>query len=161
MRLLIAAVGRLKTGPERELCARYVERANQAGRGVGLGPVEIREVVESNKRLAADRLREEGKALRGLAPNPSRAIALDARGRNLTSEQFAEKLAALRGAGARTAVFYIGGADGLAEEVRRNAELGLAFGAVTIPHQLARILLVEQIYRAMTILSGHPYHRGE
>ena len=85
---------------------------------------------------------------------------LDARGKSLTSEDFAKRLAALRENGAAAALFLIGGADGLAEEARKDADLVLAFGAATFPHQLVRILLAEQIYRAVTILSGHPYHRA-
>jgi 23S rRNA (pseudouridine1915-N3)-methyltransferase len=160
MRLLIAAVGRLKDGPERTLCQRYVERANAAGRGVGLTPVEIREVAESAKRSPKERIAEEAKGLAALIPARGRSIALDAGGRNLTSEKFAESLARLRAENAATAVFLIGGADGLARDLRDRAHLVLAFGAATIPHQLARILLAEQLYRAITILSGHPYHRG-
>lgn len=160
MRLLIAAVGRLKAGPERILCERYLERANASGRAVGLAPVEMREVAESGKRNPKERLAEEAKALAAATPALSRRIALDARGRNLSSEEFAVKLAALRGGGAAATVFYVGGPDGLAEEIRKSADLVLAFGAATLPHQLARIVLAEQIYRAVTILSGHPYHRG-
>jgi 23S rRNA (pseudouridine1915-N3)-methyltransferase len=160
MRLLVAAVGRLKAGPERSLCERYLGRANAAGRGIGLAPLEVREVAESNSKHAKDRIAEEGRSLLALAASGARQIVLDARGRNLTSEEFAARLAALRDQGAREAVFFIGGADGLAEPVRKGADLVLAFGAATIPHQLARILLAEQIYRAITILSGHPYHRS-
>lgn len=160
MRLLIAAVGRLKAGPERILCERYLERANAVGRAVGLAPVEIREIAESAKRAPKDRIADEAKGLRTLAPAGARSIALDAGGRNLTSEKFAETLARLRAENTPTTVFYIGGADGLPRDLRDQAQLVLAFGAATIPHQLARILLAEQIYRAITILSGHPYHRA-
>ena len=161
MRLLIAAVGRLKNGPERILCERYIERANAAGRAVGLAPVEVREIAESAKRLAKDRIAEEAKQLLALAPQRARLVALDGRGRSLASEAFAAKLAAFRSESAPVAVFFIGGADVLGEEVRKKAELVIAFGTATFPHQLARILLAEQVYRAVTILSGHPYHRGE
>ena len=161
MRLLIAAVGRLKNGPERILCERYIERANAAGRAVGLAPVEVREIAESAKRLAKDRIAEEAKQLLALAPLRSRLVALDGRGRSLASEAFAAKLAAFRSESAPVTVFFIGGADGLGEEVRKKTELVVAFGTATFPHQLARILLAEQVYRAVTILSGHPYHRGE
>jgi 23S rRNA (pseudouridine1915-N3)-methyltransferase len=160
MRLLIAAVGRLKAGPERTLCDRYLERATAAGRAVGLSPLEVREIPESAKKNPAERLAEEGKALAAATPALSRRIALDARGRNLTSEEFTARLAGFRGGGAATTVFYLGGADGLAADIRKSADLVLAFGSATFPHQLARIVLAEQIYRAVTILSGHPYHRG-
>jgi 23S rRNA (pseudouridine1915-N3)-methyltransferase len=160
MRLRIAAVGRLKAGPERELLDRYLERVNAAGRAVSLAPLDAVEVSESQAKRPADRMAEEAKSLKKWAITSARRIVLDARGKNLTSEDFAKHLAALREKGAPAALFLIGGADGLAEEVRKDADLVLAFGAATFPHQLVRILLAEQIYRAVTILSGHPYHRA-
>jgi 23S rRNA (pseudouridine1915-N3)-methyltransferase len=160
MRLLIAAVGRLKMGPERELFARYVERANAAGRSVALSPVDVAEVPESQARRPADRRAEEAAKLEAAIPKGSRRLILDASGRNLTSEEFAKRLAKLRDQGAPAAVFLLGGADGLAQEFASNADLSISFGAATFPHQIVRILLAEQIYRAVTILSGHPYHRS-
>jgi 23S rRNA (pseudouridine1915-N3)-methyltransferase len=160
MRLRIAAVGRLKAGPERELLDRYVERVNAAGRAVNLAPLDVVEVSESHARRPADRIAEEAKALKKWEITGARRIVLDARGRNLTSEDFTKYLAALREKSAPAALFLIGGADGLAADARKDADLALAFGAATLPHQLVRILLAEQIYRALTILSGHPYHRG-
>jgi 23S rRNA (pseudouridine1915-N3)-methyltransferase len=160
MRLRIAAVGRLKAGPERELLDRYLERVNAAGRAVNLAPLDAVEVPESRARRPAERVAEEAKALKKWAITGARRIVLDARGKNLRSEDFAQYLAALREKGAPAALFLIGSADGLAEEIRKDADLVLAFGAATFPHQLVRILLAEQIYRALTILSGHPYHRG-
>jgi 23S rRNA (pseudouridine1915-N3)-methyltransferase len=160
MRLLIVAVGRLKVGPERELIERYLERSRAIGRTVGLSPIDTTEVPESAARRAADRIREEAKALIAATPKGARKIALDVHDRNLTSEKLAASLIAMRDQGAPTAAFYIGGADGLDQQIRREADLVLAFGAVTFPHQLVRVLLAEQIYRAITILSGHPYHRG-
>ena len=90
----------------------------------------------------------------------ARRVVLDERGKNLSSEDFAKRLASFRDQGSPAALFIIGGADGLAEDVRKDADLALAFGAATFPHQLVRILLAEQIYRALTILSNHPYHRA-
>ena len=160
MRLLIAAVGRFKTGPERVLIERYLERANAAGRAVGLAPVNVIEVAESSARRPADRLAEEASALKAALPKGARRISLDSRGRNLSSEDFAAHLAAWRDSGASTAVFFIGGADGLAASASKDSDLVISFGSATFPHQIVRILLAEQIYRAITILSGHPYHRG-
>lgn len=160
MRLRIAAVGRLKVGPERELLERYVERVNSAGRGVSLAPLEIVEISESNARRAPDRIADEWIGFRKLAITGAVRIVLDARGKNLSSEDFAKKLAAFRDSGCTVTMFVIGGADGLPEEARKGADLVLAFGTATFPHQLIRILLTEQIYRAITILSGHPYHRA-
>lgn len=160
MRLLVAAVGRLKAGPERVLSERYLERANAAGRAVGLAPIAVVEVPESTARRPADRLAEEAKALLAASPKGARRIALDSHGRNLTSEEFAARLVAFRGGSPPALVCFVGGADGLAATIPKSADLVLSFGAATFPHQLVRILLLEQIYRAVTILSGHPYHRG-
>ncbi|HXM31519.1 MAG TPA: 23S rRNA (pseudouridine(1915)-N(3))-methyltransferase RlmH [Xanthobacteraceae bacterium] len=160
MRLRIAAVGRLKAGPERELLDRYLERVNALGRGLNLAPLDAVEVSESSARRPADRMKEEAVALKKWSITGARRIVLDARGKSLSSEDFAKRLVALRENGAPAALFLIGGADGLAEEARKDADFVLAFGAATFPHQLVRILLAEQIYRALTILSGHPYHRA-
>ncbi|HEY7459001.1 MAG TPA: 23S rRNA (pseudouridine(1915)-N(3))-methyltransferase RlmH [Xanthobacteraceae bacterium] len=160
MRLLIAAVGRLKAGPERELFERYIERANAAGRAVALAPLEISEVPESQARRPADRLSEEAAKLQDAVPKDARRIALDARGRNLSTEELATRLAKLRDQGLPVAAFLIGGADGLAKSTVQGADLTISFGSATFPHQIVRILLAEQIYRIITILSGHPYHRS-
>ena len=160
MRLLIAAVGRLKAGPERELLERYVERASAAGRAVSLAPLEIAEVPESQARRPAGRMAEEAEKLDTAVPKGARRILLDAQGRNLTSEDFAAKLAHIRDQGAPVTAFLIGGADGLGNKANPGADLSISFGAATFPHQIVRILLAEQIYRAITILSGHPYHRA-
>jgi 23S rRNA (pseudouridine1915-N3)-methyltransferase len=160
MRLLIAAVGRLKAGPERELLDRYVERANAAGRSVSLGPLEISEISESQDRRPQDRMADEARKLQTAVPKGAKRILLDSGGRALKSEDFAARLAALRDQGAPGIVFLIGGADGLDPGLIAKADLTVSYGAATFPHQIVRILLAEQIYRAITILSGHPYHRA-
>ena len=160
MRLLIAAVGRLKAGPERELLARYIERANASGKALALSPLDIAEIPESTAQTTAKRKADEAKALVAAIPEKAKLIALDERGKNISSEDFAKKLARYRDDGATCTALLIGGADGLDESLRKKADLTIAFGAATFPHQIVRILLAEQIYRAVTILSGHPYHRG-
>ncbi|MBX3512602.1 MAG: 23S rRNA (pseudouridine(1915)-N(3))-methyltransferase RlmH [Xanthobacteraceae bacterium] len=160
MRLLIAAVGRLKAGPERELLARYVERANASGKSLSLAPLDIVEISESPAQTATKRKADEAKALLAAIPEKAKIIALDERGKNVSSEDFSNRLARLRDDGAACTAFLIGGADGLDETLRKKADIVIGFGAATFPHQLVRILLAEQIYRAVTILSGHPYHRG-
>jgi 23S rRNA (pseudouridine1915-N3)-methyltransferase len=160
MRLLIAAVGRLKAGPERELLARYLERANAAGKTLSLAPLEIAEISESPAQTAAKRKADEAKGLVAALPEKAKRIALDERGKSLSSEEFAKILARFRDDGAGCTALIIGGADGLDESLRNKADLTLGYGAATFPHQIVRILLAEQIYRAITILSGHPYHRG-
>lgn len=159
MRLAIITVGRLKDGPERELCERYRERSQVLGRGLGLSGPEVVELAESRARRSDERKRDEAAAIQAKLP-PGLLIALDERGRSLTSEVFAGRIAAARDAGAAAATLVIGGADGLDESIRARADLTLAFGALTLPHQLVRVLALEQLYRAMTIIAGHPYHRA-
>ena len=160
MRLTLAAVGRLKAGPERELVARYAERIAATGKTVGLSGLTLKEIDESRARRPEDRKTEEARALRALIPQGARIVALDERGRSLTSEKFAAEIGALRDAGQRDICFVIGGADGLDESLRNEAALILSFGAATLPHQIVRALVAEQVYRAISILSGHPYHRA-
>jgi 23S rRNA (pseudouridine1915-N3)-methyltransferase len=160
MRLVVAAIGRLKDGPERELAERYRKRAEQTGRRIGFRDAEVVEIRESRAQEVSKRLIEEAIALANLIPDRAVVIVLDERGENLDSATFAQRLARWRDDGRPAAVFVIGGDDGLAPTLRDKATLRVAFGTATWPHQLVRIMLLEQIYRAMSILSGHPYHRA-
>ena len=159
MRLIVAAIGRLKAGAERELAERYRDRVAKAGRAVGLRDIEIVEIRESRAPEVARRILEESIALANIVPERAAVVALDSGGDNLDSGAIAGALRSWRDAGRPAAVLVIGGADGLGAELKRRADLTLAFGAATWPHQLVRIMLLEQLYRAVTILSGHPYHR--
>ena len=159
MRLVIAAVGRLKTGPERELAERYRDRSTRIGRALGIRDIEIVEIRESRAREAERRLVEEAVAVATLMPEGTAVVVLDPRGENLASDAFAAQLRMFRAAGRPALCFVIGGADGLADGLRQRADLTIAFGTAIWPHRLVRIMLLEQIYRALTILSGHPYHR--
>jgi 23S rRNA (pseudouridine1915-N3)-methyltransferase len=160
VKLILGSVGRLKAGPERDLVARYVERARAAARGVGLTGMDMREADESRARRPEDRKAEEARDLLAMAPAGACLVALDERGKTLTSEAFAQHLGRARDEGRAAYAVLIGGPDGLDESLRARADLVLAFGAMTWPHQLVRALAAEQIYRAVTILSGHPYHRA-
>ena len=160
MRLLIAAVGKLKQGPERELFAHYLGRAEAAGRKLHLSPLNSIEVAESRAATAEAGKRAEAASLLGKVPPSHKIVCLDPGGEALGSEAFATLLAKLRDGGAEGIAFLIGGADGLSAEARAKAAKTLSLGPLTLPHGLARIVLAEQIYRAMTILSGHPYHRA-
>jgi 23S rRNA (pseudouridine1915-N3)-methyltransferase len=160
MRIIVAAIGRLKQGPETELSERYRKRAAQTGRQLGLRDVEILEIRESRATDASKRMLEESIALANVIPQGAAVALLDARGDNLDSTSLAAQLAKWRGQGRPAAVFLIGGPDGLSPSLQDEAELKLAFGAATWPHQLARVMLLEQLYRAATILTGHPYHRS-
>ena len=160
MRLIIAAVGRLKDGPERALLERYQERLAPLAKRLGLSPVAWHETPESRAGDAARRRDEEGAALLKLVRETDFIVALDERGKALGSEAFAKLLAAKRDTGTKAAGILIGGPDGLSDAVRAAAHFSLSLTALTLPHGLARIVLAEQLYRAATILSGHPYHRG-
>jgi 23S rRNA (pseudouridine1915-N3)-methyltransferase len=160
MRLLIAAIGRLKQGPERELYAHYLERAEALGRKLGLSPVASLELTESKLSSAPGRIAAEADALSAKIPDTHRLIALDRTGDQLSSQAFARAIAKFRDGGTQGLAFVIGGADGLGSALLARADLPLSLGAMTLPHGLARIVLAEQVYRAMTILVGHPYHRG-
>ena len=160
MRLVVAAIGRLKDGPERELAERYRKRAEQAGGRIGLRGTEIVEIRESRAQEVGKRVIEESIALANIIPDRAIIVLLDERGDNLNSAALAVQLQRWRDDGRPAAVFVIGGDDGLAPSLRDKATLRLAFGAATWPHQLVRVMLLEQLYRAVTILSGHPYHRA-
>jgi 23S rRNA (pseudouridine1915-N3)-methyltransferase len=159
MRLVLIAVGRMRSGPERELVTRYVDRARVAGRTVGLADVALREIEESAARRPQDRQAEEGRAILALLPAGATYIVLDEGGEPLTSRAFAGMLAARRDSGEGALAFVLGGPDGTTESFRARASLVISLGRLTYPHQIARILVAEQIYRAITILAGHPYHR--
>lgn len=149
----------MKTGPERELADRYAGRLQKTAPSVGLEFSGIRQSAESRARDAATRKRDEAKALLAGAAETARTLLFDERGKPLTSPEFAEMIGRWRDEGAREMVAVIGGADGLDDGLREKAGRIVSFGAMTIPHQLVRVLALEQFYRAVTILSGHPYHR--
>jgi 23S rRNA (pseudouridine1915-N3)-methyltransferase len=158
MHMTIAAIGRLKAGREREVIARYLDRIDKGGRRLGL-TLSVKELNEGRASTAPERKKEEAGAILAVAPGDALLVALDERGTALTSRAFAERLSAWRDGGTDELVFAIGGPDGLDEAVLQRARLRLAFGSMTWPHQLARLMLAEQLYRAITIASGHPYHR--
>jgi 23S rRNA (pseudouridine1915-N3)-methyltransferase len=159
MRIVVAAIGRLKQGPETELSERYRKRASQTGRSLGLREVEVVEIRESRADDAAKRMIEESIALATVIPQDAAVVLLDPRGDDLDSAGLSNQIGRWRDAGKPALVFVIGGPDGLAASLANKAHLKLAFGTATWPHQLVRVMLLEQIYRATTILSGHPYHR--
>jgi 23S rRNA (pseudouridine1915-N3)-methyltransferase len=160
MRIVVAAVGRLKQGAERELAERYRKRAADAGRKAGLQAIDLVEIRESRAGDAARRMLEESIAIANIIPDRAVSVILDERGENMSSASFAGRLQGWRMQDRPAVVFIIGGHDGLAPVLREKAGLAIAFGAATWPHQLARIMLLEQVYRAVTIMAGHPYHRA-
>ncbi len=159
MRLSILSVGRLKAGPEQELCARYLDRLAKAGPAIGLEWSAGVELPESRAGSAAERKRDEARRLLAALPERATIIVLDERGRHLSTADLSGWIALRRDDRARDLAVIIGGPDGLGDEVRSRADLALAFGRLTWPHQLVRVMLAEQLYRIATVLSGHPYHR--
>ena len=152
MRITIAAVGRLRAGPMQDLLSEYLRRLTW--------PHDIKEVEEKRQMPPEALKRREGELLLQSLPKQASVIALDGRGKSLTSEGFARLIQDYRDAGTGDLAFLIGGAEGLSYEARAAAERSLAFGAMTWPHLLVRVMLAEQLYRAQSILTGHPYHRA-
>jgi 23S rRNA (pseudouridine1915-N3)-methyltransferase len=159
MRVTLFAVGRLKAGQEADLAGRYLDRLGKAGSAVGLDYARTIEIAESRAQTADLRKKDEARELERVSPQGAALIVLDERGKSLDSPEFAALLARLRDDGRRDLVIAIGGADGFDPEVRQKADAVVSFGKMTWPHQMVRVKLAEQLYRATTILSGHPYHR--
>jgi len=159
MRIVLICVGRLKSGPEQELLDRYCERLTAIGRVCGIHGLDIREIDESRARRPQDRCEDEAQAIAAAFPRGAVSCAFDERGGLVSSADFAKHLARVRDSGA-AATFIIGGPDGLSEGCRTSVDRLISFGAMTLPHQLVRVLVAEQLYRAATLLTGHPYHRS-
>ena len=160
MRVIVAAIGKLKQGAERDLFMHYAQRLETAGRSVALSPVRLDELNESRAARSDLRKADEAQRLLRAVAEPDVRVILDERGKALTSEAFAAWIKARRDTGAKTMAFLIGGPDGHGAEALAAADLKLALGSLTLPHGLARIVLAEQLYRAATIIAGHPYHRA-
>ncbi len=160
MRVLVAAVGKAGPGPERDLIERYAERARHQGRALGITRLDIVELAESRAKSVVERRAAEADAIIGLLPPSAVLVALDERGGNMSSAELSATFDRWRMGGAPTAAFAIGGPDGHGPAVLARAQLTISFGAATWPHLLVRAMLLEQIFRSLTILSGHPYHRA-
>jgi 23S rRNA (pseudouridine1915-N3)-methyltransferase len=151
IRLRILAIGRLRSGPLKELQALYAAR---------LTPPPAIVELEAKQRLPPALLKaREAELILQALPAGAELVALDRRGAAWSSREFAERLAAWRDRAVAELTFAIGGAESLAEPVLERAAVTLSLGAMTWPHFLARGMLLEQLYRAQQILSGHPYHR--
>lgn len=154
MKVAIATVGRLGRRPETDLVFDWLKRATASGRSLGLGPFEVIEVEAKKPGKPA-----EAEALKTVLQPGDFLVACDEHGKTFTSRAFSERIAALRDGGERRLVFLIGGADGLDPALVAEAREAIAFGPATWPHALARAMLAEQLYRAVTLLAGSPYHR--
>ena len=159
MRIVVATVGRLKDGAERDLAERYRGLAEGLGRRLRIGPVDVTELAESRRGTVDERRQDEARRLLD-AGGEGLIIALHERGRALDSAAFAALLRTSREEAHPRMAFLNGGPDGHGPEALAAARIQLSLGAMTLPHGLARIVLLEQIYRALTILAGHPYHRA-
>lgn len=155
MRVTICAIGRLRAGPELDLIKDYLQRFDRTGRNLGLGPAQVVELEDKK----GGGMAAEAVLLQRALPKGATICAMDERGKVMTSPEFAKMLGGWRDSGTSDLAFIIGGADGLAKELRAQADTSLSFGKMVWPHMLARVMLTEQLYRAASILSGSPYHR--
>ncbi|RBP16559.1 23S rRNA (pseudouridine1915-N3)-methyltransferase [Roseiarcus fermentans] len=160
MRITLLCVGRLKAGPERELFDRYFTRLKGMARSVGVTDVDLREIDESRARRPEDRREEEAAAIAAAVGPRDALVLLDERGASPTSPDWAADIARERDAARSAYVVVVGGPDGLSPGLRARAHKVVSFGAMTWPHQLVRVMAGEQLYRALSILAGHPYHRA-
>ena len=152
MDIIIACIGHMKPSPELDLLSKYIKQTRWN--------VVVREFEDKKSGSAEERKKREGTLLLSAVPAAAKIVVMDERGRQLSSEKFARRLGHWQDESVPAVAFLIGGADGHSEEIRQKADLLLAFGEMTWPHMLARVMLAEQIYRAKTILDGHPYHRA-
>ena len=159
MRITICAVGRLKRAPEAELCADYQARAEKLGRQTGLSKIEIVEVPEAQEASAAARKTREANALEAKIAPGALLICLDENGESVDSKEFSKIIKSAADGGTSQLAFVLGGPDGLSPELLSSARRSLCFGRMTWPHRFARVMLLEQIYRAVTLMVNHPYHR--
>jgi 23S rRNA (pseudouridine1915-N3)-methyltransferase len=159
LKITIAAIGRLKTGPEKLMADDYQKRIATLGRQAGITALKIGEWAESQAQSAKQRMEEEAQILWSATPQNAVTLALDERGKSHSSEQFSEKLRKYADQGVSELVFMIGGPDGHDLKTREKASDLIALGPMVWPHRLVRIMLLEQIYRSVTIMVNHPYHR--
>lgn len=152
MQIIIAAIGKLKKKtPEDILIQDYLKKTKW--------PIILRE-YEEKKTLSKEQLKiAESTLLLNNLPKDTKIIALDEMGESPSSRQFATRIHKWQNEGIPTIAFLIGGANGHADFLKQKADYKLSFGRMTLPHMLARVILAEQIYRAKTIIDGHPYHR--
>ena len=160
MRIHVGAIGRLKKSPEHVLAAEYFDRIAKTGRSAGINAIDVKEYPESQASSSDLRKSDEAERLLAGCPPQSTLIVLDEHGENLSSKQLAREIGRWRDGGVQNLAFLIGGPDGHDGQLLAKAAKKISFGAATWPHRLVRIMLAEQIYRAVTILLNHPYHRS-
>jgi 23S rRNA (pseudouridine1915-N3)-methyltransferase len=159
MRLQILGIGKLKAGPEKTIAQDYQTRLEGLGRKAGITRVTVTDFAESQAQTASQRQDEEAKILAAALSSKAFNLVLDERGKSMASEAFSKLLQRHLDQGSQDLAFLIGGPDGHSAATRENAGQLLSLGEMTWPHRLVRIMLLEQIYRAVTIMVNHPYHR--
>ncbi len=159
MQIFVAAIGRLKKGEELNLCKKYEKRISASGKSLGFTQFTHLDFDEDKNNQAQKRKQNEADKLLNSVPKGAVIVALDEYGKQFSSIDFSKKIANFRDDGHGKIAFLLGGADGHGQAVLERADLKLSLSKMTYPHQIARILLFEQIYRALTIMSNHPYHR--
>ena len=160
MRLQVVGIGRLKAGPEKTLAEEYQTRLEGLGRKAGITKLTVTDFAESQSQTASQRQNEEAKLLASALAPKAFTLVLDERGKSMTSEAFSTLLQRHLDQGTQDLAFLIGGPDGHSPETRKTAGQLLSLGEMTWPHRLVRVMLLEQIYRAVTIVVNHPYHRS-
>jgi 23S rRNA (pseudouridine1915-N3)-methyltransferase len=160
VRLALVCVGKLKAGPERLLFDRYLKLLTGCARRAGLAAIDVREINESRARRPEERRAEESSAILAGIAKGGDLVLLDERGASVTSEEWSEDIGRARDTSRPVYSLVIGGPDGLDPALHAVARHAISFGRMTWPHQLVRVMACEQLYRAATILAGHPYHRG-
>lgn len=159
MQIFVAAIGRLKKSDELNLCNKFELRIKNAGAQLGFSKFQHIDFEEDKSQQVQIRKNKEAEKLLSAIPKGALIVALDEHGKQFTSPEFSQKIANFRDDGAPAIAFLLGGPDGHGQAVLNQADLKLSLSKMTWPHQIARALLFEQIYRAITIMSGHPYHR--
>jgi 23S rRNA (pseudouridine1915-N3)-methyltransferase len=159
MQLSLHCVGKLKSAAEKDLAADYLERTNQLSRRAGFHGLAIHEILESRSSLSAERMADEAARLAGGIHAGAMLVVFDGRGQSLSTEAFTTLIKQQADSGTPVMAFAIGGPDGHGDAIRQRAQKSVALGAMTWPHRLVRVMVLEQIYRAVTIMVKHPYHR--
>ncbi len=159
MQIFIGAIGRLKKSDELNLCNKFETRIKRAGANLGFTQFTHLDFDEDKSTQTLKRKSNEAEKLLNAIPKSAIIIALDEHGKQFSSADFSKKIANFRDDGHHAIVFLLGGPDGHGQAVLERADLKLSLSKMTWPHQIARALLFEQIYRAITIMNNHPYHR--
>ena len=159
MKLKVISIGQLKNNPILEIQKDYESRILNLSKSVGIKSIEIKELPISKKSSIKERQKEEEKIISQHIKQDNLNVFLDGKGENINSVDISQIISESSFNG-KDLVFFIGGPDGFDEKIIKVANKIISFGRVTWPHKLIRIMLLEQLYRGITILNNHPYHRN-